>query len=198
MAKKGEKMTAAQKEKLREAARRQWTPEARAKASADRKAAAAAKTGKSSSPSLNASPSSSVPTLPSPAAASDAPSEALLKTILERLEAPTTESDTPRLPEDDAGRDSALRPYRFTARIPVMLSDTLFQAFGLDGLSEEERKEGVNAFSVLFWEWGLLGSGKVLVFLWLAGVMIPRAPQAVQLYRASQEETRRARLEAVS
>jgi hypothetical protein len=191
--KKGSVMTEAEREKRREAAKAQWTPEAREAA----RQRAKARGSKSQSPSSGSAPSSDSasssvpPTLPPAVSAAQSGSgQQLLETLLEKLKAtttPTEETSRPELPDDDAEREAALRPARWPARIPVVAFNETCRLLGLAELSEEEREEGINAFSVLFWQWGLFKDGRVLVALWMFGVAVPRATSAFMLYREREK-----------
>lgn len=192
--KKGATMSAAEKARRAEAAKRQWTPEARAAASQRAKARVGKSPSSASAPSSGSATSSLPPTLP-PVATTSGPQgsgEALLESLLERLKGTvTTETETtsnalPELPDDDAEREAALRPARWPARIPVVAFDETFQLLGLESLSQQERDEGLNAFAVLFWQWGLFRDGRVLVALWLFGVATPRATAAFLAWRMAK------------
>jgi hypothetical protein len=94
-----------------------------------------------------------------------------------------TKAKTPELPDDIDEREAMLRPARYPARVPIMGTNELFKVLGLAELSEEERQEGIEAFSVLFFQWGLYRDGRVLVALWMLGIMIPRATSAALLWK---------------
>lgn len=98
-----------------------------------------------------------------------------------------TEPEKPEaklLPEDPDELEKSIRLAKLPARIPVMCVDESFQAFGLRGLTPNEKEEGIHAWAALFWEWGLYRSGKVLVALWTMGVC---APRFIDWYEARQE-----------
>lgn len=194
--KAGAKMSEAEKARRREAAAKQWTPEARAAASARAKARRQSPNPSSpSEPSSDSARSSLPPTLP-PAPATGAPSgsgEALLESLLSRMKAATTPEETtskalPELPDDDAEREAALRPARWPARIPVVAFNETFKLLGLEELSDEEKEEGLNAFAVLFWQWGLFRDGRVLVALWLFGIGVPRATSGFLKWREGKQK----------
>lgn len=116
-----------------------------------------------------------------------------METLLSKLSSmsPTTTEKTtkalPELPEEEADREAALRPARWPARIPVVAFNEVFKLTGLEELSEAEREEGINAFAVLFWQWGLFKDGRVLVFLWLFGIAMPRGTTALLRWREAQK-----------
>lgn len=190
--KKGQKMAEAEKAKRQEAARRQWTPEKRAEQSERIRAAKAR--ASASEPSSGSTPSSVVvppPLSPAPAA-SQSSGEALLEKLLSRLTTETTpkaEKTSPTLPDGDAEREAALRPARWPARTAVVGFNETFRVLGMDELSAEERDEGVNAFAVLFYQWGLFRDGRVLVSLWLFGTLVPRGTTAFLRWKAAKALT---------
>lgn len=178
-ANKGKPMSQQQRAKLQ----RHWTPERKAAASE------AAKKRLSASPPSKSSGSSSAslpPSLP-PTARAEPEETSRVESLLEKLLSRTTketekEKTAPlrELPDEDADREAALKPARFPARVPVIAFDETFRSFGLAELSPQEREEGVNAFSVLFWQWGLYRDGRVLVVLWLFAVLVPRMATAIR------------------
>lgn len=174
-----------QKAHLSRKQKERWTPEARAAASAKAKASA-------SIPSSGSGKSSVPPALPPSVSSESSPgsAETLLQSLLTKVKAmgtketeEETKPKTPELPDDPDDREAALRPARYPARVPIMGTNELFKVLGLAELSEEERAEGIEAFSVLFFQWGLYRDGRVLVALWVLGVMIPRATSAALLWR---------------
>jgi hypothetical protein len=181
-------MTPEAKEKLRAKAKAQWTPEARKAQSERLKAVKAKGAGKpSSSPPSQSSPGSSLPPVLPPTATpetSQASAQTLFESLLKKIQettTPTTEptDERPELPDDNAEREAALRPARWPARVPVVAVNEVCRVLKLDELSDAEREEGINAWAVLFWQWGLFKDGRVLVFLWLFGIAAPRATSAM-------------------
>lgn len=179
-ANKGKPMSAQQRAKLKA----QWTPERRRQASEE-----ARRRQSGSPPSKNSGDSSASlpPSLPPTARAAAPEEESRVESLLEKLLSRTTTEEKAEkktaireLPDEDADREAALKPARFPARVPVIAFDETFKSFGLAELSPQEREEGVNAFSVLFWQWGLYRDGRVLVVLWLFAVMVPRMATAVR------------------
>lgn len=169
-----------------------WTPERRAQASEAAKARKA-----SGSPPSNASTrsSGSPPVLPPSVNAQQGPgAESLLESLLSKLKemSPTeTKKETsslPELPEEEADREAALKPARLPARIPVVAFDQVFKLTGLEPLSEGEKEEGINAWAVLFWQWGLFKDGRVLVMLWLMGLAMPRGTTAMLRWREAKKK----------
>lgn len=93
---------------------------------------------------------------------------------MEKMTGEKTPAGLKLLPEDSAELERSLKLARMPARLPVMAFDEAFQAAGIRGLSEQEREEGIHAWSALFWQWGLYRDGRVLVALWVFGVVVPR------------------------
>lgn len=179
-ANKGKPMSAQQRAKLQ----RHWTPERKAAASE-----AAKRRLSASLPSKNsASSSASLPPSLPPTARAEPEESSRVESLLEKLLSRTTTTEKEKekekplreLPDEDADREAALKPARFPARVPVIAFDETFRSFGLAELSPQEREEGVNAFSVLFWQWGLYRDGRVLVVLWLFAVLVPRMATAIR------------------
>lgn len=120
--------------------------------------------------------------------------ESLLETLLSKMtelgrgKETEEKSSVSELPDDLGEREALLAPARFPARVPIMGTNELFKVLGLAELSKEEREEGINAFAVLFYQWGLYKDGRVLVGLWMLGVLVPRATEAAVKWGKSKKE----------
>lgn len=179
-ANKGKPMSQQQRQKLKA----HWTEERKAAA---REAAKKRQSGSPPSRNSGGSSASLPPSLPPTARAAAPEEESRVESLLEKLLSRMTKEEKEEkktaireLPDEDADREAALKPARFPARVPVIAFDETFRSFGLAELSPQEREEGINAFSVLFWQWGLYRDGRVLVVLWLFAVMVPRMATAIR------------------
>ncbi len=113
--------------------------------------------------------------------------EGVLARLMEKLEGraateqtteQATQTETPplkrkRLPTDPDKRRRKLSLARMPARIPVMAFDELCRALDMRPLSKDEREEGIEAWSALFWYYGLTDP-RVLVLMWMFGCAAPR------------------------
>jgi hypothetical protein len=97
------------------------------------------------------------------------------------------------LPENPAEFDKAISSCKVMVRPVLHGISRLCEVAKTSPLDREEIDSGVVAWSALMYEEGAMLSGKVLVFLWLMGCLLPRA---VEYLEKRAENASRAKLES--